>query len=416
MNESIVKFLYKDLPDKNYWIRIFQNGLKFIYFVKVGFKTKLFLQRAADLAYISLVALVPTLAIFLSIISSVKFFPQNIEKKIEVLIFQYIIPETSQKLSESVALYAQDFANAATTIGLIGTLCMLFTVYLLLSTIESHFNDIMNAERERSIFHKLSAYTSSMVWISFLVGLSFALESNVEIPFINKLNIFYYYVLIVGTFTLAYKIIPTRPVPTFNAFLGGAAAAILWGLANRSFTDIVSKMVNYDKIYGALGAIPLFLLWLYMVWLVVLIGMEITYVSQYFKSIELELSPAKSLDRWVIRILSIIGHAYLKGQNITYSHFLKNLNISENDLKKILEGLEEQGVIVHLRQPENNYSLARNPDHIRIWKAVSLYNDSFSFKEGKEMSCSVEYMPIQYDLPKEISNLSLGEWLKKNPV
>lgn len=415
MNEWIENFLYKDLPNKNYWIRIFQNGLKFIYFVRIGFKTKFFLQRAADLAYISLVAMVPTLAIFLSIISSVKFFPQDIEKKIEILIFQYIIPETSQKLSEKVALYAQDFANAAGTIGLIGTLCMLFTVYLLLSTIESHFNDIMNAERERSIFHKLSAYTSSMVWISFLVGLSFALESNVEIPFINQLNFFYRYVLIIGTFTLAYKIIPTRQVPTLNAFVGGTSAAILWALANRSFSDIVSKMVNYDKIYGALGAIPLFLLWLYMVWLMVLIGMEITYVSQYFKSIDLELSPAKSLDRWVVRILAMIGRGYLKGENITYSRFLNDLNISEKDLKKILEGLEEQGIIVRLFQPANSYSLARNPDHIRIWKAVSLYNDSFSYREGKENS-SVEYVPIRYGLPKEVSNLSLGEWLKNNPV
>lgn len=396
----------------DFWKRKFHNTVKFLYFINLGFKQKRCLQRAADLAYTSLGALVPTIVVFLSVISSIKFFPQDFEKKIEHLIFTNLIPETRQRLSEQVAQYVQGFASAAGTIGFIGGVCMLITVYLLLNTIESNFNSIMNVEKSRSFLRKISAYTSAIVWTPILVALTFTLHPQVTLhfSFLNQLNIFYHYALIVGIFTMAYKIIPNQVIPTLHALRGGVAATVLWMCANSSFTNIVSKMVNYDKIYGTLGAIPLFLLWLYIVWVIMLIGMEVTYIFQNFRLLEAGLKPVKSLDRMALKILRQMGETFISNSGFeTNSSLMQKLNFPEYQIEKIMDVLVENKIVSKMAD-EEHYTLAKDPKYILLWNVVSLFLDSFQVRESEGQ---VIYSPLQYPLPKEISHISLADWIKK---
>ena len=135
-----------------------------------------------------------------------KFFPTQLKGKIEYLIFQNFIPETSQKIADKIAAAIQSFTNSAATIGLIGAVFMVLSVFFLLNTIEHIFNSLMDAEKERTLIHKLSAYTTIMVWSALLTGLSmyFASQTDIvqNIPFVDNLNAFFHYGFIVIIFTL----------------------------------------------------------------------------------------------------------------------------------------------------------------------------------------------------------------------
>jgi len=415
LKDELIKFLRQDVSSR-FWKQKLQAILKFLYFIKQGILHKYCLQRAAGMAYSSLFAMVPTLVVTLSVFSSVKFFPEDLKSKIEILIFKNFIPETSQRLHEQIASYIQGFRDAATTIGLIGAIFMIVSVFFLLNTIENTFNSIMDADKNRSILHKLSAYTFVLVWSPLLVGLAFVLRSDMtlDLSFIEKIGIFYHYVLITGTFTLAYKMIPNKFISTRDAFAGGLCATVLWQLANKTFTHYVSQMVQYDKLYGTLGVIPLFLVWLYMVWVVVLIGMETTYVFQNWKRLNIGLKTVTDPDALALQILRLIGQRYLAGERFeTDISLAKKMSRSPHELSPLLNILKKNQLIVPLSDG-GSYTLVRHPDHISLWEVVKLFLPSFQV-HSKNGTHQVEYLPLSLKMPEDIANLSLGEWLKNNP-
>lgn len=414
MNKNLIhKFLKADFS-KSFLSKNIQIFFKFLYFIKQGIFQKYHLQRAAGMAYSSLFAMVPTFVVFISILSSINFVPSDLKLKTETWIFTNFIPETSQKLSEQLASYMLTFKNSAATIGFIGGILMVFSVFSLLSTIENTFNSIMNVTEKRNFFHRLFAYTFLMVWSPILLGLSFVVKTDfmLTFTFLAPINAFYHYFLIICAFTLGYKIIPNKFISLKDAALGGFFATILWILANKIFTHYVSKLVNFDKFYGALGAIPLFLIWLYMVWIVVLIGMEITFVSQNLNVLDSLFRPLKGSDSWALKILLLIGKKYMLGKNFETEKSLDSkLDISSSQLHDILKVLYENDIIVKL--PNDNLILSKPPEHIVLFKVVKLFFPSIDC-ENDGNNYYVRYIPLNLDFPSKIASMNLKTFLEEN--
>jgi membrane protein len=304
------------------------------------------------------------------------------------------------------------FRSAAGTIGLIGAIFMIVSVFFLLNSIENTFNSIMDADKKRSVLHKLSAYTFVLVWSPLLFGLAYIVRTDAGINFtvIEKLGIFYHYVLIVGTFTLGYKIIPNKTIATRHAFVGGVFATLLWQVANKSFTHFVSEMVQYDRIYGTLGVIPLFLVWLYMVWVVVLAGMEITYVTRHWERLNAGLRPLREPDAWAIQVLERIGRRYLEGDRFEDDKtLLKHLKLTPLELKNILDVLIDKKIVVPFNE-EGPYTLARHPDRIMLWEVVSFFVPSFRAL-ARNGNAAVEYTPLGAKLRSDLAGMTLNGWL-----
>lgn len=415
LTNQLHHFIRKDLSSSRFWHQKAQDILKFLYFVRKDIGEKYCLQRASGMAYTSLMAMVPTLIVFVSVFSSVKFFPAHVKGKIEFLIFQNFIPETSQKIADKIAATIQTFTSAAATIGLIGAVFMVLSVFFLLNTIEHIFNSIMEAEKERTLLHKLSAYTTIMVWSALLTGLSmyFASQTDIvkNIPFIDQLNAFFHYGFIVIAFTLAYKMIPNKSIATRNAFAGGIVATILWEIARKGFSNYTSKLVGFDQIYGTLGIIPLFLLWLYLVWMVLLIGMEVTYVSQNWRLLNSNLQINRATpDLFALKILKHLGQCYVKGRFVSEEDLMRSLSLSEHTLKYLLQPLIKNQLIAPL--DNKRFSLAKAPEYIHLWSVVSLFHDSFQVNSQNSQPHEVVYLPLNIKLPGTLSSLNLSEWLK----
>ncbi len=414
ISEQVQHFLTKDMSSARFWHKKIQDILKFLYFVSRGLEDKYCLQKASGMAYSSLLAMVPTLLVFLSIISSVDFFPANLKMQVQNWIFKNFIPETSQELSHQIERHVQNFASSATTIGLIGAVFVVLTVFFLLNTIEHTFNNMMDVSVERTWLHKFSAYTFIMVWSPVLIGFSlyFASQASLLLEFpalVKLLNFLLHYGLIVMAFTTAYKVIPNKIVFTRDALYGGLCAAVLWEIARSNFGTFVSKMVSYDKIYGAIGVIPMFLLWLYIVWLIVLVGMEVTYVCQNREALYSSLKSSREWDALAVQLLEKLGQQFRVGNNFeTEQSLAKFLNVSDSDLQKLLNPLIENETVASL--PKNRFTLAKAPEHILLWEVVALFNTSIR-THSMEGKTEVEYLPLGVTLNTASVNLTLAERL-----
>ncbi len=413
MKKILENFLRKDFSSAKFWIKHFQNLCKFIYFVKQGVLNKYCFQRAAGMAYSSLFAMVPMVVVSASIFSSIKFFPIELRLKIESFLFSNLIPETSQKLNEKIANYIQGFSNSAAAIGFIGSIFMVFSVVFLLNTIENTFNSIMHVGKTRSLLHKFAAYSCILIYTPCLIGLSFILQKNINFDMIaiNEIRIFYHYALIALAFSLMYKFIPNVFVSFKSAFTGGIWALLLIQVAHKSFSNFISQMVNYDKIYGALGTIPLFLIWLFMVWVVVLIGMEITYVSNNKELLYSKFSPVMTDDYIALKVLSNMGTTYNLGKPFeTIDSLTYHLNSSREKILSIIDVFIDNDIIAALEN--NRYTLTKKPEHIKLFQVLSLFFDSFQLKKDEDY---LIYTPLNMKTKfSAATDITLDEWLNKD--
>jgi membrane protein len=412
--KSIYPLLTQDVSSAKFWHQKLQNFLKFLYFISKGLDDKYCLQKAAAMAYTSLLAMVPALVVFLSVFSSVSFFPKHLKAQLQSWIFKNFIPETSQKLSDQIEQHVQNFASSATAIGLIGAVFMVVTVFFLLNTIEHTFNSMMDVSVERTWLYKLFAYTFIMVWSPVLAGFSmyFGFQASLFVEFsaLVQLNFLLRYGLIVVVFTTAYKVIPNKTISTSAALLGGICGALLWEFARSHFGDFVSRMVSYDKIYGTIGVIPMFLLWLYIAWLIVLVGMEIVYVCQNREALYSSLKASRESDALAIRLVEKLGQQFQTGKKFeTEQSLAKFLSVSETDLQKLLTPLMEKEMVVALHKKQ--FALAKSPEHILLWELVALFNPSIQLQQcGRESE--VQYLPLGVPLDKVFAGLTLAAHLK----
>lgn len=256
------------------------------------FKRGQLLQHAYAMAYVTLLSLVPSLAVSFAVISLfTPFLGEN-----SSLIQQakdFILSHLATGTGEQVVDYLDRFiANVdLKRIGFTGFIGTLFALILLLRHVEAALNRIFEVERDRPFFMRFIYFWTLLTLGTFLIALTigtfsgFDLSSNTyglldlsENPIGGKIV---YYVGIVIFFTLVFKIVPNRYVNTKPAIAGALVAALLLSIAIQLFGLYTKAFRTYEAIYGAaLSAIPVFLLWMYIVWAIILASATLTWRLQ----------------------------------------------------------------------------------------------------------------------------------------
>lgn len=170
-------------------------------------------------------------------------------------------------------------------------------------------------------------------------------------------------------FTLLYKIVPNVKIPFTHALIGGIVAAVLFELAKRGFAFFITSFSTYQLIYGALAAIPLTLIWLYVSWLVILIGAEVTASSSDYLKTKNKLKP--KIDLCVaLKLLGDIGFLNKQQDSITLDEILNNeSHISDETIITVLNKLEENELI---KQHSNIWQLSRDKSVYNIQELLSM--------------------------------------------
>ncbi len=235
-------------------------------------------QVAGSLTFTTALALVPLLTIALAIFTTFPLF-NTFRSALEAYFVQNLMPKA---IASTILGYLTQFASKATRLSAVGAVALIFTSAATMAMIERAFNQIWRVKRSRPLSQRIMIYWALITLGPLLIGLSLTITSQLFMATSGLVNavpllgaLFYTVVsvtLTTGTFTLLYMTVPNRTVDWRDAAWGGLVAALAFEIAKRLFAVFIARFPTYAIIYGALAAVPLFLLWIYLSWMITLVG------------------------------------------------------------------------------------------------------------------------------------------------
>lgn len=313
------------------------------------------------------------MVVSVSILAAFPVF-ENISERLQNFAFKYFVPAAG----ETVQKYIQQFASQARQLTGTGIVFLLITAIMLMAAIEKGLNTIWHTTQHRALARRFIIYWSFLTLGPLLMGIGMVITSYViSMPFLaapadvlgrrfDLLNLvpFLMESLI---FTLLYLIVPNAPVGVRYAVGGGVAAAVLFEIAKLSFAFYIANFPTYEMIYGALSSIPIFLVWLYLSWTVVLSGAEFTYCLQAFRTAaeEVEALDVKNDFLLAYRMLKYLWEGQKSGRSIA----LEELAAREPEagllgVRRILELLRGSALVA--RDDQGNWLIARDLTHYTL--------------------------------------------------
>jgi len=382
INTDIWRIRKKDFPRMKYF---FIKQLRILLLATRGFSQDQCPLRASALTFYSLLSIVPVVAMAFGIAKGFGFQ--------EILEKQLLERFSGQ---EEVMVRVVDFAHSLlenTKGGMIvgiGIIVLLWTVIKLLGHIEGSFNDIWEVKKPRSYGRKFSDYLSIMlisplliilsssatVFITTKIALITEKVALVELfsPMIFLMLKLIPYGLVWILFIFTYILMPNTKVNFSAGFFGGIIAGTIFQLAQLAYILFQVWVAKYNAIYGSFAALPLFLIWMQLSWLIVLLGAEISFAYQYVDTYEFEpdrrqISPAFK------RILTLqIAHrvisTFSKGKMaLTSSNLSQALEIPIRLVQQLLDELVESEIFSIIEIKGNEilaYQPARDINFITI--------------------------------------------------
>ncbi len=260
---------------------------EFIVFLFKRARADSVLRVASALAYTSLIAIVPLIAIAIAIFSAFPVF-DGIREQLADFLFQRLTPEFEGNIRENLQSIVQNSGQ----LGAVGVSGIAITAIMLLSTIEDSFNYIFKVTQPRRIATKITLYWTVITLGPLLLGTAFsmrgylyALQKFVDANSETSRLFFSYLIPPFSTILvlmMVYILVPNKKVKFKNAFCGALVAMVLFWLLRMGFGSFVMSNSTYSTLYGALAIIPIFLVWMYLCWAVVLFGAVITAAIEEF--------------------------------------------------------------------------------------------------------------------------------------
>ena len=310
------------------------------------------LRSAAALCYTTLLSLVPLTAVIFSVFAAFPMF-ETIAEDIQGFVFENFVPASG----EVVQKYLEEFADKASKLTAIGTVFLILSALLMMNTIEGAMNDIWHIKATRKAVPKFMMYWAVLTLGPLLIGASLAITSYLtSLPFFNetafitdiKARLLGLLPFLATTLacTLLYAVVPNIRVPIRPALAGALVAALLFELAKKGFAYYVTAFPTYEMVYGALATIPVFLVWVYLSWMVVLLGAEISYCLTHATIKNRTDLPAGLTLLHDFRVIGYIWQAQRGGHTLDSDNIAKSDKLlNETSLNTALTRLEECGLI-----------------------------------------------------------------------
>ncbi len=240
-------------------------------------------EIAAALAFTSILALVPLLVVVFGALSLFPAFDAW-QGAIQDFVFRNFVPA----MGEQVQTYLFEFTAKARQLQSIGIAFLIVTVLMMMSTIEQTFNVIWGVERRRPFALRFLVYWAVLTLGPMLVGVGIIGTSTmVSMPLFQSrpdavqfsTQLLHWLPLLAScaAFVLCYKLVPFCRVSFRHAAIGGITAAVLFEAAKHLFALYVTRFPTQQAVYGAFATVPIFLLWVYLSWVIVLLGAQLTH-------------------------------------------------------------------------------------------------------------------------------------------
>lgn len=328
-------------------------------------------QKAASLTYTTLLSIVPMLAVLLVIFSSVPAL-EGMREQVQETIYRNLLPSGSNQLQEHI----DSFARNSVKMTLVGVGALLFTTVMTLITIEDAFNQIWRTTNQSKDLHSILRSMVTIIATPIILIIAFIASSAIRsIDSISR-HLFGYgldwsiwavglsFLTTIVGFILLYWFTPKTKVPLKNAVIAGITIAILFECVKRVFGLAVTNFTSYEAVYGAFAVLPIFLLWIYISWNLILLGVEISYTLTIFDKNDNKKRPP------FLILLTLIHHIYQnhkQGKKTPKESLYASFKHAErDDCQEYLHHLENQEFIT--MDKSGSYHLTTDPKKINLWQ------------------------------------------------
>lgn len=330
-------------------------------------------QSAAALTYTTLFAIVPIMTVTYSVLAMVPALREKGDAMQE-----WLLSVIAPSAGEQVQTYISEFARQTSNLTMVGGAFLLITSVLLLRNIENTLNRIWRVARPRQGVLALLMYWAVLTLgpLTLTVGLGVS-------SYVTSVSLFTDTVALMGglslwlkllpflmsttMLTLLYVLVPNCHVPVKQGLMGAVVAAALFELAKAGFAMFIKMAPTYEIIYGAFAAVPLFLLWIYVSWVIVLAGAELVRTAVVFSEYRGQVPKMQAL----LRALQVLWQCQQEGRVLTPAqlrHTLQSAQVNQWD--------EHRDLLMKLqlvqRTDEGAYALTRDLRTLTVAELMAL--------------------------------------------
>lgn len=321
---------------------------QFARFLHLRFREDALGQVAGSLTFTTLLALVPLVTIVLTVISVFPVFG-SFTGALKDFIVQNFVPGAATKL---ITVYMQEFAEKASRLTTLGVVLLLATSIMLMMTIDRAFNRIWRVERPRPLMQRLLVYWTALTVGPLLIGASlyvtsWAITASLGVmrqsAFEGVVFKFVAFALTCLALAFLYRALPNRKVSPLDAAIGGVLAGFAFEVMKSGFAYFLTQFFgNYKLVYGAFAGFPVFLIWVYSSWIVVLAGAVITAAIPFLRAGGWKISNIPG-GRFIdaLGLLKKLSEAHHRGSVMTVARLSRATRLQEADAERLLERMQQ---------------------------------------------------------------------------
>lgn len=330
--------------------------------------------RAMGLVYTTLLAFVPLLAVSFSVLKAF-----GVHDQIAPLLYNLFAPLGSKgtELAQRVMSFVENVKVGV--LGTVGLATLIYTVVSLMQKIEQAFNFVWHVERMRSLGHRFSSYLTVILIGPVLVFTAMGITASVmshtlvrHLMHIEPLGEIILgvgelvpYVLVWGAFTFIYHFMPNTRVRVGTAALGGLFAALIWQSTGWLFAAFIASSSRYAAIYSSFAILMLLLIWLYLSWLILLLGAQLTFYIQHPQYLSMQRMhvtlSARLRERLALTLMFLIAYNHYHSRRAWSAEALsRHLSLPPDPVARVLGELEDAGYLTATGDEPPTYLPARD--------------------------------------------------------
>lgn len=319
--------------------------------------------RAMSLVYTTLLSVVPLLAFSFSVLKGF-----GVHRQVEPLLYEFLAPlgDRGAEITDQVIAFVENVRGGV--LGGIGLALLVFTVISMVQKVEDTFNHIWQVQQSRSLARRFSDYLSVILVGPILMvtamGLLATINSSAAMQAIAEIQPFGAIIALIGrlaplalviiVFAFVYAFVPNTRVRIGAAMVGAAIAGAAWTLGGSLFASVVVGSTRYAAIYSSFAIAIIALIWLYLSWLVLLLGAQVAFYVQHpgrlrYGQERLKLSITE-VENLALAIMQQVARGFRAGRRPSFGELAQALHYPARALEEITAQLEQAGLLVLTEQ------------------------------------------------------------------
>lgn len=371
----------RDYAESAPWIRWPVAAVRVLLYLYREFSSGELNLRAMSLVYTTILSLVPLLAFSFSVLKGF-----GVQNQVEPLLLEYFAalgPEKSAEVSSRIVEFVNNID--VRVLGAVGLGLLVYTIVTLMQKIESAFNYTWHVGEHRTLGERFSTFISVLTVGPLLIFAALAITGSVmNNALMQSLTVYEPfgtiarelahlapYLLVIAAFTFLYVLIPNTRVRILAALVGGVVAGLLWETVGFVFAYFVATATKYQAVYATFGTAMLFMIWLYVSWLILLVGASVAYFAQQpriviararkwrFSYESFEAAALATLVRMVR------GH-YAREPALTLEQLSRIQQIPPEMIAKVMTALETERLVSRTADQPSAYLLSVPPEETAV--------------------------------------------------